>query len=199
MSSAIDLTGRWVGHYVQGGQEYPILADLVQAGPRLSGSMHDGHPDRECSTFEAAVEAGLPPGADEQIEARLRDLVPDAPAGPIRYVSHLPPVSVLEGRCDGSTVSFRKTYQGTSFGGYKVGDKLIGMKRDGHTVHYEGRLGSDGREIAGQWWIDADSAAGTRRTEGAFVLRRAPSAESPAAAPAAEEVKRPWWKRWSSP
>ena len=44
-----------------------------------------------------------------------------------------------------------------------------------------------------------DSAAGTRRTEGAFVLRRAPSAESPAAAPAAEEVKRPWWKRWSSP
>jgi hypothetical protein len=90
MSSSIPLTGRWVGHYVQGGQKYPITADLVQVGQRLSGSMQDGHPDRECSTFEAACEAGLPPGADEQIEMGLREMVPDAPAGPIRYVSHLP-------------------------------------------------------------------------------------------------------------
>jgi hypothetical protein len=120
MSSPLKLTGRWLGHYLQRGQKYPITADLVQAGQRLSGSMHDGHPDRECSLFEAACEDGLAPGADEQIEARLRAMVPDAPAGPVRRVSHLPAASVLEGVRRGQAVSFLKTYQGASFGGYKA-------------------------------------------------------------------------------
>jgi hypothetical protein len=117
-----DLSGRWVGGYRQQGRDYPITADFVHAGEHLSGSMRDSHPDRECSVFEATAEAGLPPGADEQIEARLREMVPDPRSGPIRYVSHLPPESTLEGRCIGRTVRFRKTYRGTSFGGYRVGD-----------------------------------------------------------------------------
>src|SRR5689334_21894162 len=109
--------------------------------------MRDGHPDRECSVFEATAEAGLPPGADEQIEARLRAMVPDGPSGPIRYVSHLPSQSVLEGRRTGRTVRFLKTYRGPAFGGYRVGDVLIGVERADHAVHYEGRLGDDGRTI----------------------------------------------------
>jgi hypothetical protein len=172
MPSAIDLTGRWLGHYAQHGREHPIWADLVQEGTRLSGSMRDGQPDRESSVFEAALDAGLPPGADEQIEAKLRQALPDAPRGPIRYVSHLPPESVLTGRCSGDVVSFLKTYQGTSFGGYKVGDRLVGVEVAGHGVHYEGRLSPDGQVIDGRWWIDANPALGTPRTDGYFSLRR---------------------------
>jgi hypothetical protein len=172
MSSTSDLTGRWTGHYLQQGREYPITAHFTQDGEHLSGTMHDGHPDRESAFFEATAEAGLPPGADEQIEAQLRELVPDAPAGPIRYVSHLPTESVLEGRCDGRTVSFLKTYEGTSFGGYKVGERLVGTHKEGHAVHYEGRLSPDGLLIEGWWWIDPEAEHGTRRTEGYFTLRR---------------------------
>jgi hypothetical protein len=123
-----------------------------------------------------AQQAGLPPGADEQIEANLRKAFrqahPDAPAGPIRYVSRLPAESALEGRRQGQVVSFLKTYQGTSFDGYKVGDQFLGAEKAGHSVHYEGRLSPDGRTIEGRWWIEADQEEGTGRAEGYFTLRR---------------------------
>src|SRR5262249_11903499 len=113
MSSVENLTGRWVGYYVQGGHERPISADLVQDGADVSGSMRDVQPDRECSLFEGAVEAGLPPGADEQIDEKLRSMVPDAGSAPIRWVSHLPEDSVLKGSCEGEMVTFTKAYMGT--------------------------------------------------------------------------------------
>src|SRR3954469_13969641 len=99
-----------------------------------------------------AFEAGLPPGADEQIVARLRAAFPDAPASPIRYLTHLPPGSALEGRVNGTTVSFLKPYQGTHYEGFAVGDRLVGHRTDDHSVHYEGRLSGDGSEIEGRWW-----------------------------------------------
>ena len=172
MSSSECLTGCWVGHYLQRGQERPITADVVQVGERLSGTMCDGHPDGECSLFEVALEAGLPPGADEQLEAKVREALPDDAAGPIRYISHLPSDSVLEGRCKGQVVSFLKTYRGTSFSGYKAGSQLLGVQMEGHAVHYEGRLSPDGLVIEGRWWIDVDLANGMRRIEGLFSLRR---------------------------
>jgi hypothetical protein len=172
MSSSENLTGRWTGHYLQHGQEYVITADLLHTGEQLSGSMHDGHPDREYSLFELAQNAGLPPGADEQIELQLRQSVPDVAAGPIRYVMHLPSGSALEGRCKGKIVYFLKTYQGTSFSGFKAGDRLLGVHKEGHDVHYEGRLSEDGLEIDGRWWIDANREQGTHRAEGLFSLRR---------------------------
>src|SRR5262245_42161614 len=137
-----NVTGRWVGHYLQRGEEHPITADLLEVDGRLSGFMYDGQPDRDYSVFQAAAEAGLPPGADEQIEARLREMVPDAAPGPVRYVSHLPHNSILQGRRTGRTVSFLKTYQGTAFGGYQVGDRLVGVQTVDHAVHYEGQLDS---------------------------------------------------------
>jgi len=190
MSSSVEVTGRWVGHYLQRGQEYPITAELVQVGQRLSGSMHDRRPDRECSTFEAACEGGLPPGADEQIEAKLREMVPDAPPGPVRYVSHLPAAAMLEGVRRGQTVSFLKTYQGTSFGGFRVGDKLVGVQKEGHAVHYEGLLSANGLVIEGRWWIDADPVYATPRTEGLFTLRRSEEGETVSEAQAMEEGQR---------
>ncbi len=173
MSSAVNLTGRWIGHYLQHGQQHPITALFYQSGEHLSGSMRDGHPEDEYSLFDIAAQTGLPPGADEQIEARIRELIPDAPSGPIRYISQLPAESVLEGRCLGARVSFLKTYQGTSFGGYKVGNQLIGVQKTGHAVHYEGQLSSDGLTMEGRWWIDGDPAQGTQRVEGYFALGRA--------------------------
>jgi hypothetical protein len=198
MSAPLNLTGRWTGHYQQHDQQHPITARFTQAGNRLSGSMRDDQPEDEYSLFDLAARAGLPPGADEQIEAKLRELVPEAPAVPIRWVSRLPAESVLEGRCDGQAVSFVKSYQGTSFGGYKLGEQFVGVQKAGHAVHYEGRLSPDGSVIEGRWWIDADSESGGRRLEGSFSLRRAegdvPSA--PGQAPSPERQDRPWWRIW---
>jgi hypothetical protein len=183
---------------LQHDQERPITADLIQTGERLSGAMCDGHPQNEYSLFELAQGAGLPPGADEHIEAQLREVLPDAPAGPIRYVSRLPPESVLEGSCKGQTVYFLKTYQGTSFGGYKVGDQLLGIHKVGHAVHYEGQVTPDGLMIEGRWWIEADPEYGTRRTEGFFTLRRAQGDQPSSRERAAVREHRPWSRLGSS-
>ena len=123
MLSLENLTGRWVGHYEQRGKEYQVSANLIQDGASLSGSMRDSQPDRDCSLFEAAVEAGLPPGADERIDAGLRAMIPDAPATAIRSLSHLPPNSELAGRCDGRHCFVRQELPRKLFSGFKVGEK----------------------------------------------------------------------------
>jgi hypothetical protein len=198
--SSTNLTGRWTGYYIQSGEEYPITVDILETGARLSGFMYDGQPDRDCSVFQATAQAGLPPGADEQIEAKLREMVPDAPAGPIRYVSHLPPNSILHGSRTGQTVNFVKTYQGTSFGGYRVGDQLFGIELMGHDVHYEGQFSLDGLVIEGRWRIDADPVNQTPSGEGLFRLRRAEESETTAGqpdhGPQKVKAKRPWWRFW---
>jgi hypothetical protein len=170
MAEAGNLTGRWVGYYYQHGRPHPIAAEFSQDGARLRGSMRDGETEGNYSVFEAAAEAGLPPGADEQIIAGLRNLVPEAQGAPIRSVSRLPRDSVLEGHVQGRTVSFRKSYQGVAFSGYQVGDRFIGVENAGHIVHYRGQLNPDATEIDGSWWIDPER--GVRRTEGHFTLRR---------------------------
>jgi hypothetical protein len=199
--SPISLTGRWTGYYVERGEEYPITADLLEDGGRLSGFMYDGRTDRDLSVFQATAEAGLPPGADEQIEAKLRGMVPDAPAGPIRYVTHLPPNSTLQGRRTGQTVCLVKTYQGTTFGGYRVGDHLVGIRKAGHDVHYEGQCSPDGQVIEGRWRIDADPVNRTPGAEGLFHLRRSEASETAGAQPgpvaATVKAKRPWWRFWA--
>src|SRR3712207_4037886 len=96
MSRTLDLTGRWAGHYWQHGQPRPITADLAHAGGRLTGTMWDGETEFEQSVFEAAAEAGLPPGDDERIVARLRELFPGS-RDPVRSATRLPANSVLEG------------------------------------------------------------------------------------------------------
>jgi hypothetical protein len=119
--------------------------------------------------------------------------VPQTAAGPVRYVSRLPPASVLEGQVRGPAVSFLKRYQGDSFGGYRVGDQLVGMRRTGHGVHYEGRLSPDGNAIEGRWWIDPTGPG--RRTEGLFTLRRHGAGTPPPVdeRATAEPARRPWW------
>ncbi|MFI5456774.1 MAG: hypothetical protein ACHRXM_15110 [Isosphaerales bacterium] len=177
MSREMNLTDRWVGNYFLHGRPWPVAADLVQAGERLTGSMRDGVTDREYSVTEVALEAGLSPGVDEQIVDRLRRMFPDAPATPIRYVTHLPPDSALEGWVKDLEVYFLKAYEGTHYGGYQIGDKLVGFQKAAHVVHYGGRVSSDGEEIEGKWWIEDTPGHGPRRAEGAFTLRRQEGAE----------------------
>ena len=172
MTETANLSGDWSGEYYMSNRPHPISAALVQAEGELTGSMRDALTDRTTSVFEIAAEAGFPPGADEQIEAQLRALIPDRTRPPIEYVSHLPEDSLLAGWIEGTKVYFLKAYQGVSFGGYRVGDKLVGHQTEGHVVHYSGTLGHGGREIEGRWWIDADPEAGTRRSEGSFTLRK---------------------------
>jgi hypothetical protein len=173
MASETSLNGRWVGEYEQSGRPSPIEADLVVAPDgTLSGTMRDIQTDQDLSVFEATASAGLAPGSDEQIEAVLRKLLPDRLSSPIRFVTHLPSDSVLEGRVEGSSVAFVKTYRGESYSGYKVGDAIVGEHSDSHSVHYKGRLSPDGRTLEGKWWIDADPHRGSDRAEGPFILHR---------------------------
>lgn len=192
------LAGRWTGHYSQHGREFRISTELTQAGDRISGSMRDDDARHECSVFEIAAMAGLPPGADEQIVARLRALVPDEENEPIRYVSVLPPESKIEGRVRGRSVTFVKSYQGATSSGYRVGKTLLGEARRGHWVHYEGTLTDDGQTMEGVWRIDADPALGCKSLEGSFRLQRSndPAFPSAPATEASPPAKRPWWKFW---
>lgn len=180
MPNQTNLTGRWAGLYYQHDHARPIAAEFVQEGARLTGRMTDGVPDHELSVFEYAAESGLPPGADETIVERLRTLFPDAPESSIRFVTHLPPESTLDGAIRGETVSFLKTYEGPHYGGFTVGDKIVGNAIENHSVHYEGRVSPDGEAIEGRWWIDPPPGSPGGRLEGPFTLQRArPGAVAP--------------------
>lgn len=153
MAEPLNLTGHWSGHYYQHGTAHPIAADLVQTGARVSGTMTDSNTQREQSVFETAVEAGLPPGADEQITLKLRQMFPDAGGTPIRHVMQLPPQSILEGAVSDRGVYLRKTYPGEHFSGFRVGEHLVGERIAAHVVHYRGRISDDGKTIEGRWSI----------------------------------------------
>ena len=170
----LDLTGRWEGYYTQHDHRRGIAATLVQRGEALTGTMTDQNPVIEASLAEVVLEEGLPPGADEQIVAQVRSLVPDAPAGPVRAESRLPAHSALEGEVAGRAVHFVKTYQGTHFAGYRVGEVRVGTLVEGHSVQYRGRVAADGDEIEGHWLIPAPPGLATRPAEGGFWLRRLP-------------------------
>jgi hypothetical protein len=174
MPEPLNVTGRWFGHYLQHDVKHLLTADLVQDGVRLTGTMRDHETEFDRSVFDAMADAGLPPGADEQIIAQLRQAVPGAANRPVRYVSHLPPESTLEGLLQGQTVYWLKTYQGTEFGGYRVGDEHVGVEVTNPQVHYRGEVSADGTVIEGTWWIDANPRYGTVRTQGQFSLRRRP-------------------------
>jgi hypothetical protein len=107
----------------------------------------------------------------------LRRMFPDAPATEIRHVTHLPSDSALEGWVSGDEVYFLKAYDGTSYGGFVIGDKLVGHHNTQHIVHYGGRLSADGNAIDGKWWIENELGDGRRQTEGSFTLRRDDGAE----------------------
>jgi hypothetical protein len=172
MTKPVDITGRWIGAYCQHGHEHPISAIFAQFDTHLQGKMTDADTDFEKSVFEAALDAGLPPGADEQIVKELREQYPDAPRGPIRAASHVPEFSILEGVVQGRAVRFVKRYLGDHFFGWKIGDDYFGTTSEDHAVHYSGTIDSDGNSLEGRWWVGETRGRQKERHEGTFLLQR---------------------------
>jgi hypothetical protein len=189
MSDPTNVTGRWEGFYTQHEEQRPIAAQLTQQGARLTGEMVDGWTEIESSISEVAVREGLPPGADEQIVAKIRADHPEAPLGSVFAETQLPPHSLLEGEVEGRNVRFLKTYQGEHFAGFRIGTMRLRWKVDGHRVQYQGIVSPDGTQIEGHWRIQggADPAKHAIRTEGGFLLRRTAAAIAETAAAAAAE------------
>jgi hypothetical protein len=174
MNLKADLSGSWEGYYTQHEARRPIAAELVQHGVEIEGTMVDEVTEFDMAISEFALLEGLPPGADEQIVAKIRALHPDAPPGPVHAETELPSDSVVEGTFDGETVRLTKTYQGDHYAGYTIGDLRVRWKVEGHQVVYEGQVSADGTEIEGRWRIPSgpDPQAHPIRTEGGFYLKR---------------------------
>ncbi len=81
---AYDVTGDWVGDYSQHDRRSPIQAVLQQTGQELTGTMTDLRTVSDQSLFEAAAEAGLPPGSDERIDEQVRRLLQATDKEPVR-------------------------------------------------------------------------------------------------------------------
>ncbi len=166
-----DVAGEWQGYYTQHHDRHPIEAVLTQDRGRISGTMTDIQTESESSLFDAAAEAGLPPGADERLDTQIRQMIPGSGNAPIRAKAVLPEKSQLDGLIDGSLVKFTKVYQGQHFVGFQVGDTHLGQIREGHTVEYSGRLSGDGSLIEGKWRIHSQESP-KGHIEGFFVLQR---------------------------
>jgi hypothetical protein len=167
----VDLSGQWQGYYKQHGVSRPIAATLVQTGSRVTGTMHDVETEFEQSLFDAALEAGLPPGADERIDRQLRQMFPEAGRGPIRGKSRLPSESTLEGTVGDGFLTFVKTYKGHHFSGYRIGDEEVGWVSEDHSVRYKGRIQEHGRRVEGFWTVSEPDSPQTSQ-QGPFVLER---------------------------
>jgi hypothetical protein len=178
MSEAFsDLSGDWEGCYMQSGASRRITAVISQAGNRITGTMRDWETEFDRSLFDAALEAGLPPGTDEQIEEQLRRLHPADRKSPIRSRSRLPTDSIIEGTIQGHFVAFTKTYQGEHFTGYQIGGREVGWTAENHAVRYSGRIEAEGNRIEGVWTICPPSSP-PRALQGPFWLERVQPVDS---------------------
>ena len=108
----------------------------------------------ECSVRDMALDSGLPPGADEQIVARVRAMCPGLDGVPVLAVVELTPFSILDGEAVGLVVRFDKVYQGEHFAGYRVGERRVGIRGSAQVMTYWGRYDEghrrDPRPLAGR-------------------------------------------------
>jgi hypothetical protein len=167
------LTGRWHGYYVQRDLKHSLTADLKQDKSVLKGTMMDATTEVERSIFEMVVAEGLPPGTDELIIARFRASFPDMSCSEIRCVMHLPTHSIIEGSIKERRVSYRKSYQGESFSGFRIGKRYVGARIQRHVVNYLGLLNDSGTRIEGTWSIPGPERS-RKSLHGSFVLVRDP-------------------------
>jgi hypothetical protein len=172
MTEPINITGCWSGTYSQHDRDHPITAIFAQVDSHLQGKMTDSATNIDKSLFEFAFEAGLPPGADEQIFIQVREKYPDAPSGPIRAATRLPEFSTLEGSVEGREVRFVKQYIGEQFAGWRIGERLFGETRASQPIQYTGTLSENGNSIDGRWSIAASAKKQTVSAGGIFHLQR---------------------------
>jgi hypothetical protein len=173
---ALELTGKWVGHYTQHDSVRPISAEFAHKGPRLIGFMNDACTMIEGSVTDLMVEQQMPPGADERIVARIRSMCPGLERFPVRTLIEVPPLSTLDGQFERGRIEFVKTYRGEFFAGYQIGERRIGLRGVDQEVVYQGLLDAAGTQITGHWRVAGIRKAGSfsHRSTGSFVLRRVP-------------------------
>jgi hypothetical protein len=172
MTEPIDITGRWSGYYCQHGREHPISAIFAQVDAHVQGKMTDSVTSVDKSIFEYAFDAGLPPGADEQIYVQLRKEHPGALRSPIQANWRLPEFSTLEGEITGRQVRFVKRYIGESFAGWRIGEKLVGETVTDRADEYAGMIEADGNSIEGHWSAPSKAKKQMPAVGGRFQLHR---------------------------
>jgi hypothetical protein len=152
-----DLTGRWTGFYrfrSEGLGHFPIVAEILQEGTRISGEMYDqitewsdslnGVLDRYSQDIDPlskwAVKAAYSPQQIESIEVSWR----------------LPDTSDIEGKIQGDQITFTKIYRGSAVHKHKNtmdGSEVGSLERRRHTVYYSGQLEGEKGCIVGEWVI----------------------------------------------
>jgi hypothetical protein len=150
----VDLTGRWVGFYRQRWEQlgtFPIVADLVQTGRKITGEMFD----------QITAKSNYLDDLLEVYREDLSDRVRQNWVNAIRQFGtevvrnfRLPETSDTRGSIKGSRVQFVKSYRGAMELTFNVGEKQLGsLRRERHRVHYSGQLDRERMCITGKWTI----------------------------------------------
>jgi hypothetical protein len=198
MTALPDLTGRWVGHYVQRDQRRQISADFRQQGVSLVGTMYDRTTEMSWPLLDQlGANGALSQQQREWLDSLLAAL-DDAPLSSIEGYFVRPQTAALMGELRDGHVSWQKQYNGPAQFGYRAGGRYVSKQVDDYVVNYQGSLSVDGFTIEGDWGIDARPDLGTPPRKGRFMLRRKPGHAEAAADSASTAVRadRAWWQLW---
>jgi hypothetical protein len=150
-----DLTGRWTGfyrHISEGMPPFPIVAELIQDGNRLSGEMYDQITEVS-DTLERFLDvrrAEIPPMQTLQLEETIRLLG----SRTMLVTYRMPDTSDIVGTIHGDQVAFTKSYRGAVVYEATIdGDPFKSKEVTGHKVCYSGRLESEGGFLSGRWIV----------------------------------------------
>jgi hypothetical protein len=150
----VDVTGRWVGFYRHRWEQlgtYPIIAELSQAGNRITGEMYDQITDRS-NYLDSLLDIC---GSDLAYDVRWGFETMIRRFGSETVISsRLPDTSDIQGMIAGDRVEFTKTYRGTLEINVAIREHEVrSSRRVGHKVHYQGRLDDGQGCISGRWII----------------------------------------------
>jgi hypothetical protein len=150
----VELTGRWVGCYRHRWEQlgtFPIIAELHQAGDKITGEMYDQITQRSDYFVDYVEMIGkdIASGTKRKMQQMIWQLGTET----VRN-SRLPDTCDLQGRITGSHVQFTKTYRGALEVIWTVEENPVAStRRDGHKVQFSGQLDLDRMCIAGRWTI----------------------------------------------
>ncbi|MBI1325763.1 hypothetical protein GC170_21590 [bacterium] len=167
-----EISGRWVGHYVQNDRSWPIVAEFVLDRGKLTGVMVDVIQHHEYTFAQLREYFGATDESIDKAMAMIHEHIPNAARDDVRYVCGNPGHSAIDGFVIDRNARFTKTYQGERVFGFRVNDRFLGFQGPNPPVHYDGRLNAGGDVIEGRWSMESDSDKGIVRLEGIFRLRR---------------------------
>lgn len=147
------LSGKWLGHYVQHNRKFPIEATLDQRGDRIYGTMIDLSPSESRPLTQLLQDNGMSDADIEDFINEIRSQLPGNPTGEIEYRTRLPERSVIEGKIDGSELSFIKRYQGFAYSEYLADGVSMPQSTPCDLVCYTGNITAGYGNIYGEWRI----------------------------------------------